>query len=112
MADGKQWGQVRRWGGRGLRQPTLLAMQRADLWLLVRLPARVLEYPAHVDVHGPKGAQRDDLALCCPIKNKRRKSLPPCQDILITLTGSLSPPFAAYRPEKRETHTGETGWVT
>lgn len=64
-------------------------------------PAYLLEPPARGHLHGPKGAQRNHPALHCPIKNQQIKSSPPCQDVLIALTGGLSPPFTACRPEKK-----------
>lgn len=74
--------------------------------------ACLLEPPAHVDFDGPEGAQRNDPALCCPIKNEQIKSLPPCQEVLITLTGGLNPQFTSCSPEKRASHTGDIGQMT
>ena len=74
-------------------------------------PVYLLGPLAHGHLPGPKGAQRNHPALHCPIKNQQIKSSPPCQDVLVALTGGLSPPFTACRPEKRENHRGETGWV-
>ena len=100
-------------GCQDLCQPTFQAEERpGPLYSCWCVPGLFAGTTCPRGSHGPKGAQRNDPVLCCPIKNQQIRSSPPCQDVLIALPGCLSPICAAYRLEKRENHRAERGWVT
>lgn len=58
---------------------------------------------------GPKGAQKNDPALCCPIKKEQIQSLSPCQDVSLSHTKGSTTCVLQARKEKETLQA--MGWA-